>query len=878
MLYHAISSPGTATYIGQHRMRLIDVDANALRTAWQLVTNRHSALRTAYVWEGLSQSVQLVHAHLDVQIEEIEFSGNEEQLAAFCEAERCTEFEFDKFPPARIKLLRLNDTESELLWTRHHLMVDGWSAHLVLRELAEAYTSVIQNTAWQPPAVEGFSSYISWLQQQDKARSQRYWQTLFGSTSFIGDLEGIRSGNRGAHHTAQIEQVLSEEFSEQLRSRCREAGVTLSALMHGAWSAVLAGFNSESTLVFGSTVSGRPVGVSNADGIVGNFINTLPVRIDTRSDTSVAEFLKSLQLQIASSSEHSHIPHGDIIKNATVEPGAPLFESIVVFMNYPKLESGSGSSGLGIAQHHYKEHSHYPVAALIVPDDAIKIILIHDTGVVEPFKARGLVHSLEQHLLGLINSLEQPIQTFFDHARTHSSTLSTTELSVSPENVVNLLQSSIDLHPQAIALNDGNRTLTYAELGNAAGNLAQHLRNNGVAPGNRVLIKMPRSIEGLVAIWAALYAGATYVPCNERENATRLMELQEAADARCLITDEVLANFPDALVFQHADTTDSSFEPAVAGMDALAYIIFTSGSTGKAKQVAVSHSNLAHSLAARLQFYEQSPAVYGLLSPLAFDSSVAGIFWMAATAGELLLISESEVREPRKLVSKLINQNADAMLCLPSVYSAVLATWPEFCEHALQLVIVAGEACPTSILTEHQSTFPAATLVNEYGPTEASVWCAAQRFLPGDPVDPSSDYLSIGHAIPGVVLSVENEFGAVPAGAIGQLTVSGATVVRNVLDSDSRYATGDLVEQQQDGSLLFRGRIDQQIKIRGHRVEPSDIEASLRRHQSINDCAVLAIPHNAEVSLGDIEQALGLLSPVEANELLHFVENYNAPT
>lgn len=876
MLYHAISTPGAATYIGQHRMRLIDVDSCALRTAWQLVVARHSALRTAYVWEGLSQSVQLVHAKLDVEIEEIQFSGNEEQLTAFCEAERCVEFKFDELPPARIKLLRLNDTESEMLWTRHHLMVDGWSAHLVLRELADAYSSVIQNTPWQPPKVEGFSSYVAWLQQQDVAKSRRYWQTLLSDTRLMGDLEGIRSSNRGAHRMSQIEHVLNKELSEQLRIRCREAGLTLSSLMHGAWSAVLASFSNDSKLVFGSTVSGRPVGLNGADGIVGNFINTLPVVIDTQADTSVTGFLKSVQLQVASSSEHSHIPHSDIIKNATLEPGAPLFESIVVFMNYPKLEDGS--SELGIVQHQYKEHSHYPVAVLIVPEDEIKIILIHDTGMVEPFKAQGLVHSFERNLLSLIKSLKQAAQTFFSHARTHSSTLSTTPLSVTPESVVSLLQRSINRRPQAIALNDGSRAVTYTELGYAAGNFAQRLRDNGVSPGDRVIIRMPRTIEGLVAIWAVLYAGAAYVPCNVKENASRLRELQEAAGARCVIANEILDGVPDALAFQHIDTTECTFAPTIAGMDTLAYIIFTSGSTGKAKQVAVSHSNLAHSLAARLQFYDKPPAVYGLLSPLAFDSSVAGIFWMAATAGELLLISESEVLEPEKLVSKLVAHNADAILCLPSVYSAVLAAWPEHSEHSLQLVIVAGEACPTAILGEHQSTFPAAILVNEYGPTEASVWCAAQRFLPGDPIDQSQDYLSIGHAIPGVTLSVQNEYGVVPAGAIGQLTVSGPTVVDGVLEHGSDYSTGDLVEQRHDGSLLFRGRIDQQVKIRGHRVDPSDIEASLRKHQSISDCAVLAIPHNNQASPSDIEHALSLLSPMEANELLHFVENYNAPT
>lgn len=876
MLYHAVNSPGAATYIGQHRIRLHNVNTAALRQAWQQVVNRHGALRTTYVWEGLSQSVQLVHRHWDVDISEYEFSGSEQELDAFCEAERRLEFEFDKQPPARYRLLHLSDTESELLWTRHHLMVDGWSAHTVLRELAEAYTSVVGNTNWEPPATDGFASYIAWLQQQNSGKSEQYWQTLLNTTRSSSDIESIRSTNRGTHCTEQIEHLLSEELSSQLRNCCREAGLTLSALMHGAWTAVLAGFNADTALLFGSTVSGRPPGLPNAESIVGNFINTLPVLVNTDTGNTLTDFLKSLQLQIAQSSEHSHIPHRDITAKATLEPGALLFESILVFMNYPKLENDC--SALEISSHHYREHSHYPVAVLIVPDTAINIILIYDSGAIQPYKARQLVQRLESNLKTMPEALGQPARDFFKNARLHSSALPTTELSLPPTNVVELMSETVLQHPHATALNDGRRTISYAQLHTAAGHLAVQLRNAGVIAGDHVLIKMPRSLQGIVAIWGVLYAGAAYVPCNLDESEQRLQELIDATQARCLVCSEAIVGFPEALVFQQLDLSDSAFQAITPAPDALAYIIFTSGSTGKAKQVPVTHSNLAHSVAARLQYYKELPRVYAILSPLAFDSSVAGIFWMAAVAGELLLVSESEALQPTRLSDKLVEHRADSLLCLPSVYSAILSAWPKNCGHSLQLAIVAGEACPSSVLQEHQLAFPVATLVNEYGPTEASVWCCAARFSPASTADITSDYLPIGYAIPGVKLSVRNAHGTVPAGTIGELYISGPTVVAKLIQPGKHYATGDLVEQQQDGSLLFRGRIDAQIKIRGHRVDPSDIEASLQKHPEVTDCAVLAVTNGNDATPEDIEKALALLSPVEANELLHFVENYNAPT
>ncbi len=876
MLYHSISSPGSATYIGQHRIRLRNVNRSALRAALQKVINRHSALRTAFVWEGLSQSVQLVYAEWDVPLEELDFSGSEQELDAYCEAERRIEFDFDKQPPSRFKLLRLNDSESELLWTRHHVMVDGWSAHAVLRELSAAYTAVLGNEHWDAVPADGFACYIAWLQQQDTGKSSGYWQALLSSSPASSDIENIRSSNRGAHHTEQIELILDEDFSDHLRVSCRETGITLSAAMHGAWAAVLAALNAGTTLVFGSTVSGRPAGLPNAEHIVGNFINTLPVVIDTHAEMTLGECLKALQLQIAQSSEHSHIPHRDIVNNASIEPGAALFESIVVFMNYPKLTQDH--SALDIAYHQYKEHSHYPLAVLIVPNDAIGIILIHDKGLIEPFKARQLTKLFEQNLRNLVSQLKKPAEDYFKGARTHRSTLKTTPLIVPPTDVVSRMSETARLHPTRCALNDGELSLSYADLDNAAANLAVQLRDNGVKSGDRVLIRMPRSLQGLVAIWGVLYAGASYVPCNPEESALRLRELMSATGARCLVSSEVLSDFPDALVFTHIDLSSRVFQPIVPEPDSLAYIIFTSGSTGQAKQVPVSHSNLAHSLAARLQYYDHTPRVYALLSPLAFDSSVAGIFWMAATAGELLLLSEKDMSQPNQLVNTLLNNRADSLLCLPSVYTALISAWPDDSRHSLQLAIVAGEACPATVLQQHRSLFPKATLVNEYGPTEASVWCCAQRFSPGDNTGATSDYLAIGHAIPGVSLTVRNEHGVVPAGTVGELCVSGHTVVNRVIESGTHYATGDLVEQLQDGSLLFRGRLDAQIKIRGHRVDPTDIEARLIQHPKVEDCAVIAVSNPSNATMDEIEQAMALLSPVEANELLHFVENTNATT
>lgn len=870
MLYHTLHSPGSGVYIGQHVIELEDIDSVRLRKAWQLICNRHMALRSVFAWEGLSRSVQLVLQNTDAEWHEVDLRGKSIDIQAWCNTDIKNEFDVSDRPPSRISLLSLDKNRFLLVWTRHHLMMDGWSAYIVLNEIKQTYAALAHSDSWTPHDAPGFSTYIAWLQQQNLQISEDYWRSILSNLQISTGLESIRRINRGARHSRRIERHLGINETEQLTLTARRNNLTLSTLVHGAWSATLFAVNESLSLIFGSTVSGRPETLPGRDEIVGNFINTIPILINADTDDELSHWLRKLQQQITESARHGHLANRQMLQSAGILPGTTLFDSIVVFMNYP--QSTETNDLLAFKQTHYEEHSHYPLAILAVPGESLQLIVIHDSDLIAAEKADRLLDMLTHSLQKLPLAIKGSSAHYFDSLRPRHSVLHSTPLQVEPISVVQRLIDTAIQYPDEPAVRDTSGTLTYSEFTNAIFNLASILTDNSVQAGDHVVISMPRTIEGVVGIWATLLCGATYVPVAPTAPRTRLISLYSQLEARLLISHEHIPDCESLLVLDSVDINPCAFEPVRIDTEASAYVIFTSGSTGEPKAISVSHSNLAHSLAARLQYYGDKAYNYALLSPFAFDSSVAGIFWTAATGGCLTLISERSLKDPSELIGELSFYRISALLTLPSIYQAIVALAPAAIGEHLDLVIVAGEACPENVRQEHFQLLPDTTLVNEYGPTEATVWCCSYQVEPDSNSYQSNASLPIGSAIPGVKLHVLDQFQRpVPQGVIGELYVEGPTVTQSN-KADGLYATGDLVEVLPQGVLIIHGRRDDQLKIRGHRVDPTEVEAILRRHPGVVDCAVTGRAKPLELDIESLNSALNTLPHADALEVLAAVE------
>ncbi len=434
-------------------------------------------------------------------------------------------------------------------------------------------------------------------------------------------------------------------------------------------------------------------------------------------------------------------------------------------------------------------------------------------------------------------------------------------------DIVTLIERQVQAQPNAPAVGDNDAMLSYEDLNRQANRLARWLVAQGVQAGDIVGILLPRCNDMVVAILAALKAGAAYLPLDPSYPADRLAYMVEDSEVRHVIGYSSLSgllprisipldHLSDALMALSSENLALSLDPQQP-----AYLIYTSGSTGQPKAVEISHRNLSHSTQIRIAYYPTPVRAYLLLSSFAFDSSVAGIFWTLVQGGKLVLPANGEELVLDKLGQLIQMHGVSHSLSLPSLYAALLDHVPVQQLASLDTWIVAGEACKTSVVRQHHDKLPQVRLVNEYGPTEATVWATAEVL---DTVD---NDISIGRPIPTMSLWLLNEHGAPAAlGEPGEIHLGGPQLARGyrgkpqqtaeafiihpaAANGERIYKTGDLARWGLDGRLRFLGRRDHQVKIRGYRVELSEIERQLLTHGDIGEAVVVAQDHGGDKRL-----------------------------
>ncbi|WP_116355003.1 non-ribosomal peptide synthetase, partial [Cupriavidus taiwanensis] len=863
MLFHSVFGEHGSAYTNQLRVDVDGIEPERFTTAWHAVLARHDSLRSGFLHRA-DPPLQWVarQAALPVLVKDWRGRGADE-IDAFADRQREQGFDLERPPLMRLALLRTGAHRHHLVWTVHHLLLDGWSTAQLLGEVLRHYAGEAL------PASGGrFADYIGWLQSRDAAAGEAFWKAQLASldapTRLLAALPAPEQGQgQGEHH-----HELDAAETTALAGFARAQKVTLNTLVQAAWLLLLQRCTGQPCVAFGATVAGRPAELPAAQQMLGLFINTLPVIASPRPQRSVGDWLREVQALNLALREHEHTPLYDIQRWAG-QAGQALFDSIVVFENYPvDAALRRTPAGLSFSGVRNRAETNYPLTLLFAHTDTLHLTCRFDRAQLAEPLAGQLAQSLFAVLRQLAADATRPLGDIALMARPDARAALALGTDPQPypaaQPVHRLFEARVAGQPDAIALCFGEERLTYAALNRRANALAHRLIEQGVGPDVPVGVLAERSVEMVVALLAILKAGGAYVPFDPDYPADRLAYMIEDSGVAL-----VLVQRPDAMpalprAVAAVDLTDPALyaqggernpTPALSP-EHLAYVIYTSGSTGRPKGAGNRHGALHNRLWwMQAQYRLDGDDTVLQKTPFSFDVSVWEFFWPLMTGARLALAAPGDHRDPQRIAALIAQHRVTTLHFVPAMLQAFVAesTMAAACA-SLRHIVCSGEALPADLARRTMTLLPQAALHNLYGPTEAAIdvthWTCR---------DDGGHAVPIGRPIANVSAHVlDGAMHPVPDGIAGELYLGGAGLARGYLGraaltaerfvadphgapGERLYRTGDLARRRADGQIEYLGRLDHQVKIRGLRIELGEIEARLLAHGSVREAVAVAL-------------------------------------
>jgi non-ribosomal peptide synthetase component F len=700
MLFHSISHRRADLYFKQLNWGVTgELDVACYQKAWEDVVQRHPILRTAFVWEAAEGPLQVVHQRVRVPFEQIDWRAlppeeQERELRRFLEADRERGFDLSKAPLMRLALIRLGEDSYRAVWSHHHLIMDGWSLPLVFKEVFATYQARVLGKDARLPPLRPYGDYIQWLERQDPARAEAFWRnTLRGfsePTPFRVDRAGVERGPAGGYTDYDEKTLLlSEKATAALMAFGRQHQLTLNTLVQGAWAILLSHYSGEEDLIFGTTVSGRSAPLPGIDQMLGVFINTLPLRTTVSRDASVLRFLRGLQDRHAEIREYEYTPFAEVQGYSEVPRGLPLFESIIVFENYP-LDRGTVSpkTGLGVRDLKSNVRNNFPITLLCAPAQQLPFRVAYDK--------RRFESEVMDRLLGHLETLfeaipenphrlvkDLPYLTFPERQKLLVDWNRTAAEYPREALLHELFEVWAEKTPDAPALQFEDRSLSYHELNQRANRLAHFLRKQGVGPDSIVAISLPASLEMVVGLLAVLKSGGAYVPLDPELPRERLLHMVSDTEAKVVLTQPIWAPLFEGSAAEVLSLTnggehwakESEENPARLGSSkSLCYVLFTSGSTGRPKGVAIEHRQLVnYTRGIQRRLHLLPGATYALVSTFSADLGNTVVFPSLTGGGCLHVVSHERTMDPDALAEYFDRHRIDCLKIVPSHLSALLA-------------------------------------------------------------------------------------------------------------------------------------------------------------------------------------------------------------
>ncbi|WP_219639569.1 non-ribosomal peptide synthetase [Cohnella sp. CFH 77786] len=874
LLYHYLSGKEDGRYDQQLSLRFSgELCMETLRAAWRHVARTNEMLRTVFRWEKLEHPVQIVLREHEIPVEERDLSAfpapeRERRLEEAREADRRERPDLT-VKPFRVLVCKLDDRGFEMIVSWHHILFDGWSNAIVLKEFMQAYDAFLAGAKPHLPRKTKFKAFVAWHQQAQAERESRrsYWEGAFAGLAdrallpFEGD-DG-EEGEPGRHVAAFEPRIITRlgEFAKQ-------RNVTAASVLYAVWALLLHKYGGGARdVVFGTTVSGRTPEIDRVEEMVGLFINTVPLRVTVDESASAEQAVRTVDGLLREREPYENTPLTDIVRWSGSESADELFETVVVLDNYPLDVAAFRSGNLAVTGHRMREATHYRLALGIHAYGEWKAEFEFDPSSL----SGGDVGRMADHYMHLL------LQVLSDP----QSPVGELELATGPEReriltVFNrpvgergtelahrAFEAQVRATPDHPAVISDGRKFTYREIDESADRLARRLVRAGVAPDRLVALALERSADFVVAMLAVLKAGGGYIPIDVSFAPARIDYILKDSAADILIVRDGAPNVPafEGKVISIGGE-DVSAEPADAGEpesgyansqpphrpDQLAYVIYTSGSTGRPKGVMTEHRHLLAYVRAFQREFRLGPGDVVLQqASCSFDHFVEEVYPALLSGGAVLIARREDALDPGRL-TRLIEDNGVTVVTVQPLMLAELDKRDGAA--GVHTYISGGDV----LKYEHVSRLVRrARVYNSYGPTEATVcatyWRCGARPLKSIP---------IGIPIEGYNVYVVDRRGRLqPVGIPGEICISGNGVARGYLGNreltagkfvpdpyrpgETMYKTGDIGVWRSDGSLRFIGRNDEQVKIRGYRIDPREIELALLEHPAVSEAVVLAV-------------------------------------
>ncbi|MCW3078681.1 non-ribosomal peptide synthetase, partial [Segetibacter sp.] len=882
MLFHSLYNKEAGAYIEQLSCDLINPNIGLVKESWQSVVKRHSILRSAFYHDTFSIPVQCVYKEVEIPITAIDYSSMslEEQVVAinkYKAADRSKGFDFKAAPIMRLALIRVSEDRYLMLWTSHHILFDGWSLPIIIEEFLQSYELLSDGKEVTIPEDDKFEDYIRFLDRKDKYQEETYWRNYLQDTvqsTMLPFISSTVDRNRGVGEFKTEYLKIDSETTSKVQAFAKRNRLTVSTIMQGVWSYLLHQYSGSNKITFGVTVSGRPDNLANIEQRVGMYINTLPLKSELKEDQSIVEWLQSLQQDQVSSRQYQYSSLHDVQNWTSVE--GDLFDTTVTFQNYPINKVLTANDWkLKIENLSIHEQNNYPFSLTISTGEEISIRVIYNATLLQETYLREIENHFRNVLIQLVENSNATVSeiellTAEEKQQLLVAFNNTATVTATNKTVVSLIEEQAVENANATALIFGEEQITYKELNERSNQLATYLRSQGVQTKTLVPICIEPGFEMMVGILAILKAGAAYVPIDPAYPLERVQFILEDTGATIVVSSKQSSNKIFGIRGLSIIKTDADVE-AIRGQSTsnlnldiaanhLAYIIYTSGSTGKPKGVMIEHSSLLNYLLNnKANYINKDSNNTGTFIHLSytFDASVTGIF-MPLLAGKSIVIGSEQQHEVFKDANLLKYAPFDFLKITPAHIELLKASMED---EDLRLVtkklVLGGEALVPGHFDYFVENNIEVEIINEYGPTEATVGCSTYHFYPISEADKIKNGISIGKPLDNVQLYILNQSDQLlPVGVTGEICIGGAGLSRGYLNRPELtaekfvqhpfiegariYKTGDLGRWLPDGSIEYQGRVDDQVKIRGYRVELGEVESAILQSGLVRQTVVIA--------------------------------------